>query len=133
MCRRAAACPRSRDVAIVVRTSTKETAGLGYRVGSTSRMADNVELVRRLWDAFERGGMEAVFEVVDPDVEWEPYGGGGVVYRGHDGLRAYMKSRAERNEEPDGRLYSAFAKGDCANARGEARLRGPQGGGTMTA
>ena len=59
-------------------------------------MADNVELVRRLWSAFEKGGIEAVLEVADPDVEWEPYGGGGVVYRGHDGLRAYMEEARER-------------------------------------
>jgi ketosteroid isomerase-like protein len=94
-------------------------------------MADNVELVRQLWSAFERGGIEAVLEIADADVEWEPYGGGGVVYRGHDGLRAYMEGRRERNEEADGRLYSAFAKGDAVVARGEVRIRGEHGIVTM--
>src|SRR5947209_9142522 len=94
-------------------------------------MADNVELVRRLWNAFERGGIEAVLEVADPDVTWEPYGGGGVVYRGHDGLREYMEGRRERDEEADGRLYSAFAKGDAVVARGEVRIKGPHGIVTM--
>ena len=94
-------------------------------------MADNVELVRRLWTAFERGGIEAVLEIADPDVEWEPYGGGGVVYRGHAGLREYMESRRERNEEPDARLYSAFARGDAVVARGEVRISGPHGSVTM--
>src|SRR3954463_7416214 len=94
-------------------------------------MTDNVELVRRLWSAFERGGIEAVLEITDPDVEWEPYGGGGVVYRGHDGLRAYMQGRRDRREEADARLYSAFAKGDAVVARGEIRIRGPQGIVTM--
>lgn len=94
-------------------------------------MADNVELVRQLWAAFERGGIDAVLEIADPDVEWEPYGGGGTVYRGHEGLKAYMRARAERNEEAEGRLYSAFAKGDCVVARGEIRIRGPQGVVTM--
>jgi ketosteroid isomerase-like protein len=94
-------------------------------------MADNVELVRQLWSAFEQGGIEAVLEVADPDVEWEPYGGGGVVYRGHEGLRAYMEGRRERNEEADGRLYSAFAKGDAVVARGEVRIRGAHGITTM--
>jgi len=88
---------------------------------------DHVELVRRLWDAFERGGIDAVVEIADPDVEWEPYGGSGTVYRGHDGLRAYMKRRADRSEEADARLYSAFAKGDFVVARGEVRIRGPRG------
>lgn len=92
---------------------------------------DNVEKVRRLWQAFEGGGIEAVLEIVDPDVEWEPYGGGGVVFRGRDGLRAYMQSRRERNEEADGRLYSAFSKGDFVVARGEVRIQGPNGVITM--
>ena len=94
-------------------------------------MADNVELVRQLWTAFERGGIDAVLEIVDEDVEWEPYGGGGTVYRGHDGLRAYMQGRRERGEEADGRLYSAFAKGDAVVARGEVRIRGEHGIVTM--
>jgi ketosteroid isomerase-like protein len=88
---------------------------------------DNVELVRRLWDAFERGGIEAVLEIADPDVEWEPYGGDGVVYRGHDGLRAYMDWRASRNEATEARLYSAFSNERYVIARGEVRIRGPQG------
>src|SRR4051812_1235694 len=94
-------------------------------------MADNVELVRQLWSAFERGGMDAVFEIADPDVEWQPYGGGGVVYHGHEGLRAYMDERRSRGEEADARLYSAFAKGDFVVARGEVRIQGAQGIVTM--
>lgn len=94
-------------------------------------MADNVELVRRLWTAFERGGIEAVLEIADPDVEWEPYGGGGVVYRGHEGLRGYMQERADRHEQTDGRLYSAFAKGDFVVARGEIQIRAEHGITTM--
>jgi ketosteroid isomerase-like protein len=92
---------------------------------------DNVELVRRLWEAFERGGIDAVLDIVDPDVEWEPYAGGGVVYRGVEGLRAYMESRAEHGEEVEAQLYSAFAKGDSVVARGEVRIRGPEGLVTM--
>ena len=94
-------------------------------------MADNVELVRQLWTAFERGGLEAVLEIADPGVEWEPYGGGGVVYRGHEGLRAYMDERRERGEETEARLYSAFAKGDFVVARGEVRIKGEHGTVTM--
>src|SRR4051794_32788518 len=75
--------------------------------------------------------MEAVFDIVDDDVEWAPYGGGGKVYHGHDGLREYMQSRRDRDEEADARLYSAFAKGDAVVARGEVRIRGPQGLVTM--
>lgn len=94
-------------------------------------MADHVELVRQLWSAFERGGVEAALEIADPDVEWAPYGGGGQVYHGHDGLRAYMDERRKRGEETDARLYSAFAKGDCVIARGEVRFKGEHGIVTM--
>jgi ketosteroid isomerase-like protein len=94
-------------------------------------MADNVELVRRLWSAFDRGGIEAVLEIADPDVEWQPYAGGGVVYRGHDGLRAYWSERSERGEATEARLYSAFAKGDAVVARGEVRIKGDSGIVTM--
>jgi ketosteroid isomerase-like protein len=94
-------------------------------------MADNVDLVRRLWTAFERGGIDAVLEIADPGVEWEPYGGGGTVYRGHAGLKAYMDSRAERHERADARLYSVFAKGDCVVGRGEVQIRGRGGMVTM--
>src|SRR5204862_3050501 len=92
---------------------------------------DNVELVRRLWEAFERGGIDAVLEIADPDVEWQPYGAGGVVYRGHDGLREYMAWRRERREQADARLYSAFAKGDAVIARGEVQIRSANGIVTM--
>jgi ketosteroid isomerase-like protein len=88
---------------------------------------DYVDLVRRLWEAFERGGIDAVVDIADPDVEWEPYHGGGTVYRGHEGLRAYMQRRADQAGETDAQLYSAFAKGDFVVARGEVRVRGPQG------
>jgi ketosteroid isomerase-like protein len=94
-------------------------------------MADNVELVRRLWSAFDEGGIDAVLEIADPDVEWEPFGGGGEVYRGHDGLRAYMQERTDRNEQTEARLYSAFARGDFVVGRGEVRIHGPHGLVTM--
>lgn len=94
-------------------------------------MSDNVELVRQLWNAFEKGGLDAALELVDPDVEWEPYGGGGTVYHGHEGLRAYMEERRSRGEQTEGRLYSAFAKGDYVVARGEIRISGEHGIVTM--
>jgi ketosteroid isomerase-like protein len=94
-------------------------------------VADNVELVRRLWTAFERGGIEAVLEIADPDVRWEPYGAGGAGYDGHDGLRAYMEERRARGEQTSARLYSAVAKGEFVVARGEVQIKGEQGTVTM--
>jgi ketosteroid isomerase-like protein len=49
----------------------------------------DLKLVRRLFDVFNRGGIEAILEYSDPEVEWLA-GSGWMeepVYRGHEGLR----------------------------------------------
>lgn len=57
---------------------------------------DNVEIVRRGWEAFERGDVEAAFETLAPDVEWDVSADvwgdvvGGGVYTGLDGVRRWM-------------------------------------------
>ena len=48
----------------------------------------NVELVRRVYEAFGRGDVDAVFAAMKPDIEWDesegmPYGG---VYHGRDAI-----------------------------------------------
>lgn len=51
---------------------------------------ENVELVRRGYDAFNRGDIEGALEILHPDVEWSTYlvpGPGGGTYRGHEGVR----------------------------------------------
>jgi ketosteroid isomerase-like protein len=53
-----------------------------------------VEVVRKAWEAWERGDMQAVFDFYDPDVEWDmsesdvPDMG---VYRGHEGVRRFFR------------------------------------------
>jgi ketosteroid isomerase-like protein len=48
---------------------------------------ENVEVVRRIQDAFLRGDYEAMFELIAEDVEWDDsrFPGGGR-YRGHQGM-----------------------------------------------
>jgi ketosteroid isomerase-like protein len=53
---------------------------------------ENVEVIRRLLDAFERGGLDATLSFYDPDVTWvvaedEPEA---ATLRGYDGLRALL-------------------------------------------
>lgn len=62
---------------------------------------DNVEIVQRAWDAFDRGDLEDAFAVFAPDVEWDvsrdiwgPLVGGGR-YQGLEGVRAWMKDLFE--------------------------------------
>ena len=51
-----------------------------------------VEVARRGYEAFNRGGVEAILAFLEPDIEWinehpEPLRG---TYRGHDGVRRYF-------------------------------------------
>jgi ketosteroid isomerase-like protein len=62
---------------------------------------ENVEIVRRVFDAAARRDSAAVLAFYDPEVEWDMSRGGlgGVVdrgvYHGHDGLRRYFRLRSE--------------------------------------
>jgi ketosteroid isomerase-like protein len=64
---------------------------------------ENVELVRRAFEAFTRRDLEAVLEIVDPDVEFfAPTGsiaGRGTPYRGYEGMRQYFDDVARIWEE----------------------------------
>ncbi len=54
---------------------------------------ENMELVRRSWEAFNRQDLDAWFADIDPDVCVYPRPdepGVKQVYRGHDGLMAYL-------------------------------------------
>jgi ketosteroid isomerase-like protein len=53
---------------------------------------ENVEIVRRLNEAFNRGDLTAVLELLDPGIEWwdrvdDP---GATVHRGHDGYSKFI-------------------------------------------
>jgi ketosteroid isomerase-like protein len=62
---------------------------------------ENVEIVRRVFEADARRDRVAVFNLYDPDVEWDySHGPGGDLfgrhlYRGHDGLRAFFHNWSE--------------------------------------
>ena len=55
---------------------------------------DAVEIVRKAWEAWDRGDMQAVFDFYDPAVEWDmseseiPDMG---VFRGHEGVRTFFR------------------------------------------
>jgi uncharacterized protein len=53
-------------------------------------VTDRVDMVRRGYEAFNCGDIDAALEFLHPDVEWHTYivpGPGGGIYRGHDGAR----------------------------------------------
>jgi len=55
----------------------------------------NVEIVRRGWDAWISGDLDALFEVFDPSIEWDATRLEGwpedEVYYGHDGVRRFLE------------------------------------------
>jgi hypothetical protein len=53
----------------------------------------NVELMRRLTDAFNAHDVEAFIALCDPQIEFQPAwtAVGGAVYQGHDGLRRWHR------------------------------------------
>ena len=64
---------------------------------------ENVELVRRLWDAAERRDSPTVFAFYDPAIIWESAVVGGPLevsgrYEGHDGVRRFFRSWLESFE-----------------------------------
>jgi ketosteroid isomerase-like protein len=85
---------------------------------------ENVAAVRRMWKAFADGGVDAVLEIADPDVEWSLFGTAGKVVRGHDGLRRYMEDVAARGDEIDAGAYTYEAAGEnCVICSGHVRFR----------
>jgi ketosteroid isomerase-like protein len=53
---------------------------------------ENVEVVRRSWDALNRGGLDAIEEFWHPDIEWRAAEGevdDVGVFRGRDKMRGY--------------------------------------------
>jgi hypothetical protein len=58
---------------------------------------ENVEVVRRAFESFARGDVEAALSIYDPDVEWQTAADepDTQVYRGADGIRRLISSWAE--------------------------------------
>jgi ketosteroid isomerase-like protein len=61
----------------------------------------NVEIAKRVIDAFNRRDVDAIFECVNQDVEWFPampvtFGGG---LRGREGIEAYIREVSDTWEE----------------------------------
>jgi ketosteroid isomerase-like protein len=79
---------------------------------------ENVELLRRAYDAWEREGVEGIIPLLDPEVVWRnPAEGVGGVFYGHGGVREWVRQVYEAMEEvhysvdrieelPDGRLFA---------------------------
>jgi len=78
----------------------------------------NLDAARRLYDARNRGDVEAVVAECHPDVQLFPHLSslGGVPVQGHDGLRSYLTSLAEEWEEFRHEPEDFLAAGDTVVA-----------------
>jgi ketosteroid isomerase-like protein len=62
-------------------------------VDEGSASGANARLAKRAYEAFNRGGVEAILAFLDPDIEWRMWDGfarGRRVYRGHEGVREVL-------------------------------------------
>jgi uncharacterized protein len=88
---------------------------------------ENVEIVRRLFPAFNRRDLTALLETLHPDVEWVPIMAvlEGRVYRGHEGVREWIDGLDEYWEffEVNAEQFRDLG-GDRVLALGRWRARG---------
>jgi ketosteroid isomerase-like protein len=96
---------------------------------------ENVEVVRRLYEAIARRSTEDVLALYDPDVEWDmsgyPYGEMlEKRSRGHAGLRAFWRELYEAWEEYEHDLRELVDAGDhvisVVTDRGRGRASGAE-------
>ena len=96
---------------------------------------ENVEVIRRLYDAIARRDSEAVLDLYDPDVEWDmsgyPYGEMMTRRsRGHEALRAFWRDLYEAWEAYDHDVQELIDAGDhvvsIVTDRGRGRASGAE-------
>jgi hypothetical protein len=89
---------------------------------------DNLEVVRRMSDTFNRRDFDRLFETLHPDVEWVPIFAvlEGRVYRGHDGVRDWIEHLGEDWERFETHQEEFMPVGDRVLVLGHwhARARG---------
>jgi ketosteroid isomerase-like protein len=94
---------------------------------------ENVEIVRRAWEAWERRDIEAMFALLDPAIVWEMHGGAielRGLYHGHEGVGQLFQQWLESFETDS---YEAHAEtfidaGDNVVVGWRARARGKTSG-----
>src|SRR5205807_7323829 len=82
----------------------------------------NVEIAKRVIDAFNRRDVDTIFECVNPDVEWFPamsvtFGGG---LRGREGIEAYVREVSDtwRSTAWPGRTFATSLRTRFSSSAG---------------
>lgn len=93
--------------------------------------SENVELVRRWNDAFNRRDLDALLEATSSDFEFLPYLGALIertAYHGHDGVRRYFRDADAAWQTIEARLDEVRDLGDRTLALGELHGKGRASG-----
>ncbi len=90
---------------------------------------ENVEVLKRAFDAINRRDAEGLLAELDPEVEWHSailmaMGGKQTVYRGHEGVREWLRDLYETLSEFQAEYPEIRDLGDRAVAIGRVRARG---------
>jgi ketosteroid isomerase-like protein len=92
---------------------------------------ENVEKARAAVDAVAQMDVSRLLELTDPDVEWHSFlaqlGEGGV-YRGHDGIREYVRDLVDAWDVFQAEVEDSFAVGDVVLLSSRLRYRGKGSG-----
>ncbi len=95
---------------------------------------ENVELNRRVIDAFNRRDLAAYLTLTDPDVEFIPYEvqvQGGEPYRGHSGVRSWWEESLAVFPDLRGEVQEIRDFGDRTLAQGRIRGQGAGSGASI--
>ena len=93
---------------------------------------ENVEIVRRVYDAVARRDTEAVLDLYDPEIEWRPWHDltGRGVYRGHEELKMFYREWREAWGDYDEKYEELIDAGDhvvvVATGRGHGQASGAE-------
>jgi ketosteroid isomerase-like protein len=94
---------------------------------------ENVEIVRRVSEAYNRRDAGAMLAELHPEIEWHPWlqiqlGGGATVYRGHEGVRKGIRELEEAFSEIQAEQTEIRDLGERVVAIGHLRGRGKESG-----
>jgi uncharacterized protein len=92
---------------------------------------ENVEIVRRGYEAFNRGDIDGVVGLLAPDFEYVASGlvpGVGGVYRGADGLKGFAETFWAEFDDPRIEIHDLIDAGDQVVASTTMRGHGKQSG-----
>ena len=87
----------------------------------------NVEVVREMWEAYEREGLSAILAFAAPEARWRPHSAGGRFFKTTAEYGAYLREMQQHGELVEATLFDVRPHGDCVIVSGRLRLRSGEG------